>query len=80
MIVLRLSTGLSPDVLAELQDDSRTEFMAAIRLVAFLQQLCDKAQGHCMMIARHLLAKYVSASSYVSRMNVLQQTCILIRL
>ena len=49
---------------------------AVVRLVALLRQPCSQAQGHCTVITRcpvlrHLRAKCVIASSYVSLTNAL---------
>ena len=42
-----------------------------IRFVIFLWQPCNKVQGRCT-VKRHLQAKYVNASSVVSRPNALR--------
>ena len=80
-IVLRSRTGLSQ----ELQDCHKCGCVtvvptsrAVIQFVAFLWQPCNKAQYHCTVIMWHLLAKFLSASCYITRTNtlrVLQQPC-----
>ena len=42
-----------------------------IRFVLFLWQPCNKVQGRCTVM-QHLQAKYVNASSVVSRTNALR--------
>ena len=87
MIVLGSCAGLSPDGLAELQNcrkcDSSANFMGSpmVRniLAAAMQLSARSLHLNHVEVLRHLHAKFVSMSSYVSLMNalhVLQQPCL----